>query len=195
MLLWVIANVFKRLLSDATEGECIDADRSGLSAETSSHVHTSCAVEEEGLPAGILDDHDRSIVVLQAAGDLGRTSLHDCNILRLHRLTTGWGRERWALIQWYRGWEKKRWRGEGQIVGTDVEDKRCSICTSLEMEPFKIRHLKRPSFTRYSSYGHNKRRRKKGGGHMVMEMKRSREKTPKNSTSIRGSLWTMCSFD
>ena len=81
--------MFKRLLSDATEGECIDADRSGLSAETGTHVHTSCAVEEEGLSAGILDDHDRSIVVLQAAGDLGRTSLHDCHILRLHRLTTG----------------------------------------------------------------------------------------------------------
>lgn len=57
-----------------------------------------------------------------------------------------------------------------------MEDKRCSICSSLEMEPFRIRHLKRPSFTRYSSYGHNKRRREKGGGHMVMEMKRSSER-------------------
>lgn len=57
-------------------------------------MHTSCAVEEEGLPARILDDHDRSIVILQAAGDLGRTSLQDCHILCLYRLTTSWGREK-----------------------------------------------------------------------------------------------------
>lgn len=50
---------------------------------------------------------------------------------------------------------KRERRGEGQMGGTDVEKKRCSICTSLEKEPFKIRYLKHPSFTRNSSYGHN----------------------------------------
>lgn len=52
------------------------------------------------------------------------------------------------------------------------------------MEPFKIRHLKRPSFARYSSYGHNKRRRKKGGGHMVMEMKRLREREKRDTEEL-----------
>lgn len=33
---------------------------------------------------------------------------------------------------------------------------RCSICTSLKIKPLKIRHSKHPSFTHYSSYGHNK---------------------------------------
>ncbi len=51
--------------------------------------------------------------------------------------------------------KKRERRGKGQIGGTDVEKKRCSVCTSLEIEPFKIRCLKNPSFTCYSSYGHN----------------------------------------
>lgn len=50
---------------------------------------TSCPVEEERLPTGILDHHDGAIVVLQVAGDVGRASLKDCHTLCLHRLTTG----------------------------------------------------------------------------------------------------------
>lgn len=65
----------KGSIQNATEGKC---------------KHTSCAVEEERLPAGVLDHHDRSVVVLQAAGDLGRTSLQNRHILRLHCLTPGW---------------------------------------------------------------------------------------------------------
>lgn len=38
----------------------------------------------------------------------------------------------------------------------------CSICNSLEIEPFKIRYSKHPSFTRYSSCGHNKGETEKG---------------------------------
>lgn len=56
-----------------------------LSAHT--HTRTSRAVEEKGLAAGILDDHDGSIVVLQAAGDLSSASLQDGDVLCLHRLT------------------------------------------------------------------------------------------------------------
>lgn len=38
-----------------------------------------------------------------------------------------------------------------------------SICTSLEREPFRIRYLKRPSFSRNSSHGHNKGGRDRRG--------------------------------
>lgn len=54
---------------------------------THTHTHTSCAVKKKGLAAGILDDHDGSIVVLQAAGDLSSASFQDGDILCLHRLT------------------------------------------------------------------------------------------------------------
>lgn len=50
---------------------------------------------------------------------------------------------------------------EEETRGTDAaerteERKTSSICTSLEIEPFKIRYSKHPSFARYSSCGHNK---------------------------------------
>lgn len=51
--------------------------------------------------------------------------------------------------------EKRGRRGERQTGGTDAEKKRSSICNSFETEPFKIRYLKHPSFTRYSSCRHN----------------------------------------
>lgn len=50
---------------------------------------TSCAVEEESLPARVLDDHDGSVVVVQAAEDLGRASLQYRDILRLNCLAAG----------------------------------------------------------------------------------------------------------
>lgn len=59
---------------------------------------------------------------------------------------------------------------EEETRGTDAaerteERKTSSICTSLEIEPFKIRYSKHPSFARYSSCGHNKPG--KGGGMRV----------------------------
>lgn len=50
--------------------------------------------------------------------------------------------------------KKKENRREGQIGGIDAKKERRSICTSVEIEPFKIRYLMHPSFTHYSSYGH-----------------------------------------
>lgn len=50
-------------------------------------IHTPRAIEEKGLAAGILDDHDGSIVLLQATGDLSRASFQDSDVLCLHRLT------------------------------------------------------------------------------------------------------------
>lgn len=58
-----------------------------LSVHTHTHTQTSCAVEEKRLAAGILDDHDGSIIVLQAAGDLSNASLQDGDVLCLHCLT------------------------------------------------------------------------------------------------------------
>lgn len=90
--------------------------RTSLSAEKQLGIRlrTSCAIEEKSLPAGILDDHDWSIVVLQAAGDLGRASLQHRDILCLHCLTAGWGRgeERRTLVQWHRWWWEMERRGE-----------------------------------------------------------------------------------
>lgn len=58
-----------------------------LLIQTHTHTHTSCAVEEKGLAAGILDDHDGSIVVLQTARDLSSASLQDGDVFCLHGLT------------------------------------------------------------------------------------------------------------
>lgn len=49
---------------------------------------------------------------------------------------------------------KKRENREGQIGGIDAQKERCSIRTSVEIDPFKIRYLRHPSFTHNSSYGH-----------------------------------------
>lgn len=78
--------------------------------------------------------------------------------------------------------KKRERRGEGQIGRNDAEEERCSICASLEVEPFKIRYLKHPSFTCHSSYGQK-------GGNRVIEITRLRakEKTLKDSTSKKGS--------
>lgn len=90
--------------------------------------------------------------------------------------------------------KKRERRGERQIGGTDAAKKRCSICSSLEIEPFKIRYLKNPSFTRYSSYGHNTGEMVRGGkerrrqSDRDKEIESGREKTLKDSTSKRGSL-------
>lgn len=52
---------------------------------------------------------------------------------------------------------------EEGIGGTDaVGGKISSICTSLEIEPFKIRYSKHPSFACYSSCRHNKPEMEKG---------------------------------
>lgn len=57
--------------------------------------------------------------------------------------------------------------------------KTCSICTSLEIQPFKIRYSKHPSFTHYSIIWAQQRRNTEGederGGDG--EIKRVRERT------------------
>lgn len=97
-----------------------------------------------------------------------------------------------AVIEGVGGGEK----GSGEEMdgkeGTDAA-KKMFISAALEIEPFKTRYLKHPSFTRYSSYGHNKGATRegegRGGGDGVMEIKRgrTRQKTLKDSTSERGS--------
>lgn len=65
----------------------IDDTNEFVCTHTHTHTQTSCAVEEKRLAAGILDDHDGSIIVLQAAGDLSNASLQDGDVLCLHCLT------------------------------------------------------------------------------------------------------------
>lgn len=156
---------------------------------------TSCAVEEESLPARVLDDHDGSVVVVQAAEDLGRTSFQHRDILRLHCLAACWERgkrEKNVNIVTQMVWdgEKEGWRKE--TGGTDAaERKTSSICTSLEIEPFKIRYSKHPSFAHYSSCGHNKAEEGRVGERGMEEGKRrggqseikNERETRKNSTS------------
>lgn len=103
---------------------------------------TSCAVEEESLPAGILDDHNWAIVVLQAAGDLGSASLQDCHILCLHCLAAGCGRERLMFIKWCKDClmeSKDTERGERREQMQ--KSKKREIHNTLEIESFKIRYL------------------------------------------------------
>ncbi len=60
-----------------------------------------------------------------------------------------------------------------------IQRMRCSIYTSLEIGPFKIRYLKHPSFTRYSLYRQNKggmERRRRSGRDKAIESERKETK-------------------
>lgn len=204
---WVIANVFKRLVSNASEGKYKDTDRLSLSAETSVRTHTHLACRwrrgSAGGDSGWLRLIHRSSAGGRRSGPYLPPRLSHSppappdNGLRERKTDVN------IVIQRADDGEEEK---EGEKRKGTNRRNRCGEKEMLSLHltwdrTFQNKVLKESFiyllFIIWTQHGGNGEGEGKRGGDRVIKIKRLRvrEKTLKDSTSKRGSLWTICSYD